>query len=466
MTYSARGMPSGLTLDPTTGSISGTVAQPGTFSVHLGARNSLGHSSKIFRIVIGDQIALTPPMGWNSYNVYSYRVDQEKVLTAARALVADGLNQHGWTYINTDDTWQGKPDPVTLALQGNERFPDMKGMVDSIHGLGLKAGIYSTPWIGSYSMYPGGSADTQDRAWVLPPPERRFVNPNPYHTFGTYSFASADAKQFAAWGFDYLKYDWNPNDVAHVKEMSDSLNATGRDLVFSLSNSASIENGSEYARYATAWRTTGDIIDSYESIGANGFTGSQWAPFSGPGHWNDADMMIVGQVGWGNPHPTRLTPDEQYTHVSLWCLLSAPLLLGCDLTKMDPFTLNLLTNDEVLGVDQDPLGKAAVCTESGGGNVVLTGPRPYGRPGDTNSITLMRLQVWSKPLADGTLAVGLFNLGSDSATVTADFAGLGLHGQQRVRDLWRQKVLGKFLGAFSSMVPAHGVILVKIGQAR
>jgi alpha-galactosidase len=462
MTYAVRHLPHGLTLDAKTGIITGTVTTPGTYPILLKARNVLGGTSKAFTIVIGNRIALTPPMGWNSYNVYSYTVDQTKVLTAAKALVADGLNQHGWVYVNTDDTWQGAPDPVTHALQGNDRFPDMAGLVKSIHALGLKAGIYSTPWKGSYSMFPGGSADTPDREWVLPPPDKRFVDPNPDHDFGTYSFAVADANQFAKWGFDYLKYDWNPNDVAHVKEMSDALKSSGRDILFSLSNSATIDNGSEYAQYANAWRTTGDIIDTYESIGENAFTGSQWAKYSGPGHFNDADMMIVGRVGWGNPHPTHLTPDEQYTHVSLWCLLSAPLLIGCDLTKLDPFTRSLLTNDEVLAVDQDPLGKAAVRLEASDDSVTLVGQRPYADPGVTNSVTLPRLQVWAKPLNDGSEAVGLFNLGPAQAAMTAHFSAFGFSGSHRVRDLWRQKNLSVFTDSYTAVVPSHGVILLKV----
>jgi alpha-galactosidase len=397
-------------------------------------------------------------MGWNSYNVYSYTVDEGKVLTAARAMVADGLNQHGWTYVNTDDTWQGKPDPVTKALQGDDRFPDMRGMVHAIHALGLKAGIYSTPWKGSYAGFPGGSADTQDRAWDRSEPHQ--------HDFGAYSFAKADAQQFADWGFDYLKYDWHPNDVEHVKEMSDALKSTGRDLVFSLSNGASIDLAPGYEQYANAWRTTGDIIDTYESLGENAFTAYAWARYAGPGHWNDPDMMVLGRIGWGHPHPTHLDADEQYTHMSLWCLLSAPLLLGCDLTELDPFTQSLLTNDEVLAVDQDPLGKAAVRVETSGGDALLSGQRPYAPQGVMNTITLPRLQVWAKPMADGSQAVGLFNLGTDAAKITADFAGLGLHGPQRVRDLWREKDLGRFAGQFTTTVPPHGVVLVKIAPAR
>ena len=468
MTFTASGLPHGLMLNPQTGHITGSIAKAGTYRVTLGARNSQGKNAKAFQIVIGDKIALTPPMGWNSWNSWAWTVDQGKVLQSARALVASGLARHGWTYVNIDDTWQGKPDPQTHALQGNERFPDMKGLVDTLHGMGLKAGIYSTPWIGSYSMYPGGTADDPMRSWNPPPQDKRFVEPfiSHFHSVGKYSFTNADARQWAAWGFDYLKYDWDPNDVPHVREMSDALNASGRDFVFSLSNSAPFEHAADWARFSNAWRTTGDISGNYESLCQNGFTQSKWAPYSGPGHWNDADMMVLGYVGWGSPQPTHLNADEQFTHVSLWCLLSAPLLLGCDMSRLDAFTLSLLTNDEVLAVDQDPLGRAAVRVAAAGGDVTLTGPAPYASHGETSSVTLPRLQVWAKPMADGSQAVGLFNLGDAPAPVTADFDAIKIKGRQRVRDLWRQKDNGVFTGRYQATVPSHGVVLVKMTPVR
>ena len=188
------------------------------------------------------------------------------------------------------------------------------------------------------------------------------------------------------------------------------------------------------------WRTTGDITDTWESMRGIGFAQVDNAPFAGPGHWNDPDMLVVGWVGWGpSLHPTRLTPDEQYTHISLWCLLSAPLLIGCDLTRLDEFTLNLLTNDEVLAVDQDPSGRQAV---------------PEIKAGD--------IQVWVKELADGSRAVGVFNLGASAAKYAVDLKSLGYAAGAKVRDLWRQKDLGEFTGAFEASVPAHGVVLVKL----
>jgi alpha-galactosidase len=244
--------------------------------------------------------------------------------------------------------------------------------------------------------------------------------------------------------------------------MSDALNSTGRDIVFSLSNSATLKLAPEYAKYANSWRMTGDIIDTYESLGENAFSTTGWIPYGGPGHWNDPDMMVLGEVGWGNIRPTGLTPDEQYTHMSLWCLLSAPLILGCDITQMDPFTLSLLDNDEVLAVDQDELGKSASPVYVSDDKVTLTGRRPYARRGVMNTVTLPRLQVWAKPMSDGSYAVGLFNLGDSDSPVTLQFSVIKLDGELKVRDLWRQKDLGKFTGSFTATVPSHGVVLVKI----
>ncbi len=219
-----------------------------------------------------------------------------------------------------------------------------------------------------------------------------------------------------------------------------------RDIVFSLCQYGKGDVWKWGAQVGgNCWRTTGDITDTWRSMRGIGFKQDGHARFARPGHWNDPDMLVVGQVGWGPQlHPTHLTPNEQYTHISLWCLLSAPLLIGCDMTKLDDFTLNLLSNDEVLAVDQDPLGKQAARVF-------------YSEDG---------LEVWAKDLEDGTKAVGLFNRGEMPATVAAKWAQLGLKGKQQVRDLWRQKDLGTFDDEFSAEIPRHGVMLVKVGEAK
>jgi len=359
MEFSVENLPKGLSIDPQTGQMSGKLMEPREFLVTLRAKNSLGSAQKRFKIVVGEKIALTPPMGWNSWNCWGGRVSAEKVLLSARGMVNSGLIDHGWTYINIDDAWQGKRGGEFAAIQGNEKFPDMKGLCDQLHAMGLKVGIYSTPWTTSYARYIGGSSENADGSWVKPTQDKRsIINKKilPW-AIGKYHFTDNDARQWAAWGIDYLKYDWNPIETPETEEMERALRHCGRDIVYSLSNHAPFEGAADWARLSNAWRTTGDIRDTWQSVSGIGFSQDRWAPFAGPGYWNDPDMLVVGMVGWGTPHPTKLTPDEQYTHISLWCLLSAPLLLGADLDKLDDFTLSLLTNDEVLAVNQDSLGK-------------------------------------------------------------------------------------------------------------
>ncbi len=263
--------------------------------------------------------------------------------------------------------------------------------------------------------------------------------------------------QYGAWGFDYLKYDWcsytrvvtnetranytRPTLMRPYQVMRAALDKVPRDILFSFCQYGMgnvWEWGAECG--GNSWRTTGDIRDSWASM--SGIWSKQVGldKYAGPGHFNDPDMLVVGLVGWGpRLHPTHLSPNEQYTHISLWCLLDSPLLIGCDMTQLDDFTLSLLTNDEVIDVSQDPLGREAarVCKE-----------------GD--------LEVWAKDMEDGSKAVGLFNRGVRPAKVTANWSDLGLTGKQKVRDLWRQKDLGKYKDQFSATIPRHGVVLVRI----
>jgi hypothetical protein len=222
--------------------------------------------------------------------------------------------------------------------------------------------------------------------------------------------------------------------------MRDALRQVNRDIVYSLCQygmSKVWEWGSEVG--GNLWRTTGDITDTWQSMADIGFNQVENAPYAAPGHWNDPDMLVVGWVGWGpNLHPTRLTPDEQYTHISLWSLLSAPLLIGCDLERLDPFTLNLLTNDEILAINQDPLGKQA-----------------------TPVIKKESMQVWVKELKDGTKAIGIFNLGDSTTSYILNLTEAGIPGKATLRDLWRQKDLGSFSGSFQAVIPSHGVLMIR-----
>ena len=439
--YSVEHLPAGLTLDGATGRITGQLPAAGEFPVVLRASNALGAAQKNFRIVCGDKIALTPPLGWNSWNSWAGSVDQDKVMRSARVLVSSGLINHGWTYVNIDDTWQGERGGAHQGILGNEKFPQMKQLCDDIHALGLKIGIYSTPWVTSYAGFRGGSSDEANGRW------EKLKDYQINWRLGKNSFAKNDAAQWAEWGFDYLKYDWNPNDVEHTKEMSLALRATGRDIVFSLSNSAPIAHAAEFAQWANAWRTTGDIWDTWatsgryqQSVSEIGFNQDQWNAYGAPGHWNDPDMLVVGWVGWGPQlHPTKLTPDEQYTHLSLWSMLSAPLLIGCDLERLDAFTLNLLSNDEVLAINQDALGQPAR-------RVATTGP----------------VDVFSRSLEDGATAVGFFNRGDTLQTIVFKLERIGLPGARAVRDVWRQKDVGEFSVDLPVTIQPHGVMLYRV----
>ena len=456
MTFSAEGLPKGLAIDAETGRITGRVKRSGEYIVRLRAKNALGEYERDLRIVAGDKIALTPPMGWNSWNCWARDVTREQVLASARAMVEKGLVNHGWTYINTYDGWQGQRGGKYNAIQPNTKFPDMKGLADEIHGMGLKIGIYSTPWIGTYAAHIGSYSDNPDgvNEWIKKGwcnEHYRYQKPGgdywkdrmEMYIHGRYSFVDADVKQWVDWGIDYLKYDWSPNDLHYTQEMHDALRKCGRDIVYSISNNAPYADAPLWMELCHCWRTTGDIRDTWKSMSAIGFAHDRWMPFTGPGHWADPDMLVVGMVGWGPKlHYTKLTADEQYTHISLWALLSAPLLIGCDLAQLDDFTISLLTNDEVIDINQDPLGYQAA---------------PLWRDGN-------RQVIYMKPLEDGSVAVGLFNRDEKPAEMKFTMRQLGMRDKKIVRDVWRQQDIATLdTGeSYTTQVAPHGVVLLKV----
>ena len=420
--YHAEGLPEGLVLDNKTGIISGTSIHKGEYKVIIEAKNNAGVNRRELKIIIGDNIVLTPPLGWNSWNSWGLDIDADKAIQSAHAFIEKGLINHGWSYINIDDGWEAKRDDLGEILP-NYKFKNMKALGDSLHKMGLKFGIYSSPGTITCGGYTG-----------------------------SFQHENQDAKTYANWGVDYLKYDWcsygsiaKDKSLAELKKpylvMQNALREVKRDIVFSLCQYGMgdvWEWGTEVG--GNLWRTTVDITDSWESLSEIGFSQLRNARFAGPGHWNDPDMMIVGWLGLGrNLHPSRLKVNEQYTHVSLWSLLSAPLLIGCDLRRLDDFTLNLLTNDEVLAINQDSLGKQAI---------------PILKKGD--------IQFWVKDLDDGSKAVGIFNLGNNSQQASLYFSDIGLEGRQAIRDVWSQKNLSDSDIKFSNLVPSHGVILLKI----
>ncbi len=452
MQFSASNLPSGLKISAEKGIITGNVAQRGNYEVILKAKNQLGEATQKLIIKIGDTIALTPPIGWNGWNSWEAEIDQNKVLASANAMVSKGLADHGWTYINVDDAWMGVRSGPDTALQPNEKFPDMKGMIDQIHAMGLKAGLYSTPYLASYGGYVGASSDypTGGETHELFKPNRP-----PYSRIGKYKFEPNDARQMAKWGVDFLKYDWRI-DVASTERMSKALKNSGRDIVFSLSNNAPFEKVTDWVRLSNMYRTGPDIKDSWTSLYNTSFVLDKWSPYAGPGHWSDADMMIVGDVSIGPVlHPTRLTPDEQYSHISIFSLIASPMLIGCPIDRLDAFTVSLLSNDEVIAINQDPLGNAArLVLEKGG------------------------FQVWKRELENGDYAVGIFNIagygktpqsyfrwGNEKATnFQLNFKEIGLIGDFNIRDIWRQKNLGKFNESFITSIPHHGVMMYRFSK--
>ncbi|MFD1256085.1 NPCBM/NEW2 domain-containing protein [Mucilaginibacter terrae] len=457
MAFAAAGLPAGLKLDAKTGIITGKLTKVGTYMVTLTAKNAKGRAARKLRIVCGDKIALTPPMGWNSWNCFAGEVSAEKVKRAAAAMVSSGLVNHGWNYINVDDFWQNHRDSKDQTLRGkfrdeagniipNVRFGDMKALADHVHQLGLKIGLYSSP--GPWTC--GGCA-------------------------GSYGYEKQDALSYAKWGFDYLKYDWcsygnvidgmpgdDPYKVSSLSYkggnvlntavkpfdlMGKLLREQPRDIVFSLCQYGMSDVwkwGNSVG--GTAWRTTNDITDTWVSVKGIALAQDKAAEYAKPGNWNDPDMLVIGTVGWGNPHPSKLKPDEQYLHFSLWSLFSAPLLIGCDMEKLDAFTLNLLTNDEVIAVNQDPLGKQATCMQIIGD-----------------------LRIYVKQLEDGSRAVGFCNFGNQIVELNYhDFNKIGIKGKQKVRDLWRQKEVST-ISANTNLavkVPVHGVVLYKFSAVK
>jgi hypothetical protein len=423
--FAARDLPAGLTLDPATGIITGSVARPGDYPVTLRLSNSLGAAHRTLVIKAGDRLALTPPMGWNSWNAYGLSVTDARVRAAADAFIRDGLAAHGWTYINIDDGWEAEQRGPDGAIRSNAKFPDMAALGAYLHERGLRFGIYSSPGPRTCGGF-----------------------------LGSYQHERQDADSYARWGIDYLKYDLCSYETLMSKQptleehqrpyrlMSAALRAQPRDIVFSLCQYGLLDVWTWGAEVGgNSWRTTGDIEDTWESVTRIAARQDAAAPYAGPGHWNDPDMLVVGVVSWGGtPHPSRLTPDEQYSHISLWSLLAAPLLLGNDLARLDPFTRNLLTNDEVLAVNQDPLGAEA--------------RRVLDQDG---------WQVWVRKLSDGRQAVGVFNLGDEFRTLRLDPAALGLPASARLRDLWRQRDAGALTPGFAARVPAHGVLLLGVG---
>jgi alpha-galactosidase len=445
LTFAAEDLPDGLALDPATGRITGALAARGEYRVLLRATNARGSAERPFKIVCGDGLALTPHMGWNSWYVWENRVTDRIMREAADAMVASGMIDHGYQYVNIDDCWAVRPEAEDPGLRGeprdergminaNRRFPDMKGLTDYIHAKGLKAGIYTSPGPQTCAGFTG-----------------------------TYGHEELDIRRFVEWGFDFLKYDWcsygdiakDEKDLVELQKpyrlVSDILARQSRDIVLNLCQYGMgkvWEWGKEVG--GNSWRTAGDlghdVVGNLFRDGFDVYADNGLDRFGGPGGWNDPDYLLIGILSSafvtdteGGNEASPLSPNEQYTHVSLWALLAAPLIFSGDITRLDDFTLGLLTNDEIIEVDQDALGRPG---------------RRVRKDGD--------LEVWVRELEDGSKTVGLFNRGKGLAEVVADWAAIGVAGPQKVRDIWRQQDLGVFEGSFRAYVARHGVVMVRM----
>ena len=444
MRFSAQALPDGLSLDAATGIITGMTPAKGEYAITLQAENAAGRAERRLKIVAGDKLALTPPMGWNSWYVHFNRIDDRTMRAAADAMIASGMADAGYQFVSIDDCWMNAkgtskymPDATRVGplrdtngnILPNRYFPDMKALTDHIHSQGLKAGIYSSP---GPSTCCGLGASWQHEA--------------------------QDAAQFAAWGFDFLKYDWcsygriagKSPSLDEMKKpfllMGEALRRQPRDIVLNLCQYGMgnvWEWGAEVGGHC--WRTAGDLgfeLDRFFKVALKNAEHGAW---SKPGAWNDPDYIQIGWMGFQKgtnftlPRPCPLTADDQYSYMSLWCLMAAPLFFSGDMEKLDEFTINVLCNPEVIAVDQDAFGQCARVVKLANGAFAMV-----------------------KDLEDGAKAVGLFNPGDKSATVTATWIELGLKGELLIRDLWRQKDLGKEGAQLSANLPRHGVLLVRL----
>jgi alpha-galactosidase len=357
----------------------------------------------------------TPPMGWNSWNKFAGRVDDASVRGMADAMVSSGMRDAGYIYINIDDTWELGRDAAGNLIS-NKKFPDMKALADYVHSKGLKIGIYSSPGPKTCAGYEG-----------------------------SYGHVAQDAKTWAAWGIDYLKYDLcsdldvykddAPTLQAIYQEMGEALQGTKRPIVYSLCEYGRAEPWTGWGEKSggNLWRTTGDISDRWQSMDRIGFSQLKIASYAKPGHWNDPDMLEIGNGG--------MTADEYRTHMTLWSLLAAPLIAGNDLRSMTDETKSILENREVIAIDQDSNYKPVVSVSSNNG-----------------------LEVLMRPLSDGSVVVGLFNrteapaeMSFPRSSLPASFAGKKLE----LHDLWQHARATMTGDNFTSTVPTHGVVLVK-----
>ena len=425
--------------------LEGCLDQAGDYPVTVTATNALASVSRILTIKAGNEIALTPPMGWNSWYSFSESVSDEKIRSVADAFVKHKLIDYGWSYVNIDDCWQGgRSKEAPYTLNGNTKFPDMKALCDYVHSKGLKIGIYHSPWIGTYAGFRGGSSDSEtgtDPSYAEPPEKRlqpgqifnRYPGVHSHNAdrVGPYWFFDDDLKAIAEWGFDYIKVDWHPNDVPTAQRMHNGVRNSGRDIVLSFSNKAFLKDIPELSQYANLWRTSGDITDMWISLAHISRDLPNWFPFTRSGKYSDPDMLQIGNLGKPNTpsetfRPTGLSAEEQYFQVSLWVIAAAPLILSCDISSLDDFTKGLLTNTEVLAVHQSypvlppQLKKRSLSTQ------IITRETERG-----TAVCVLNYSALKKKV---TVPFREWGIGTQASSADST-------GTAAVRDLWRQQNL-------------------------
>ncbi|NLO74790.1 MAG: alpha-galactosidase [candidate division WS1 bacterium] len=429
--FAAEGLPPGLTLEAASGQITGQASTPGEYEVLLRAENPHGTAEKAITLVIEpDALALTPPLGWNSWNCFRREITAEKILGIAQGLVSSGLAARGYSYVNLDSGWQSpeRGGPFN-SIVPHEGFPDMARLCAQVHALGLKIGLYSGPYVVPWGTEGYGSTSglMDTRFPAMTDYDRKYIGMNKHE--------AEDVAQWAAWGFDYFKYDWAQTDMELAARMSQALRRSPRDFVFSLTTSVQLADAAEAARLCNLWRANSDTGPVWESVVRNGFGNQQWNPYVGPGHWFDLDMTaLLPRDG------KQLSPPEHIAMFTCWALRPSPLLIDCVPQQLDAFTLSLLCNEEVLAVNQDPLGKPAA--------TVLKDER---------------FEVQLKPLADGSYAVGFFNLSEEPGPAPElNLARFSPWTEVRVRDLWAKQDLEGRWQKLSVPVEAHCAKLFQV----
>jgi alpha-galactosidase len=460
MKIDVKHLPAGLNYNERKGTISGRIGQNGKYKLEIIAVNKKGTANKYFTIVAGDKLALTPPMGWSSWYSYGRKAKEADILKTAQLMKHYGLDQYGWSILEIDDPWTNQPDAkdsiwsrlthkanneVYQYHEGPANLPDREGKlreqdgtllpnkyyrnieqtVKEIHELGFKVGIYSSPG----PLTCGG-------------------------VVGSYGHELQDARYFARVGFDYLKYDWcsygvfaKDNSEQELMKpytlMGDALKQQQRDIIFSLCQYGMGDVWKwGYKTGGQLWRTGDDVRDNWASVYAAFKKLADKTEYVQPGRWNDPDILQIGAVGAesreGNSN--HLNQQEQRTVMTMWCMLSAPLFIGANMEHIDPFTLSLITNNEVIAVDQDALGKA--------GALKLTLDN--------------KVEVWTKELYGGKLAIGLLNPTDTEQTFDFPFTSIGENEVYTVRNLWQKKNLGAHLKSLPCKIPPHGILFITL----